>query len=260
MINPGLQVDPEIWTEIKPIDYNANSEPINKYPDLVRYLQNNPWRTMSGHSCTKKYMDTFKTALQSESEKVRCTIQQNRNFVKLILLTPIEYSAVQLADMLKVKVPFLKEKIRKIASAEEIKEKDQKPVDDPMEILKNYSGHDGSLCNNVGEEILTDFEIEETHEMVQEWIKNGWFMPQAQQEELENPPRDRPIKIKKNPPKKVRFAKKLTKERWPSTSKSTQTKTWRELIQTEVDSDYYQQQLFNATDTEHVSEDTIVSN
>ena len=52
------------------------------------------------------------------------------------------------------------------------------------------------------------------------------------------------------------------KTRCPSvqSTKGTQTKTWKELIQSELDSDHFHDRLFNTTDTEHDSEETIVSN
>ena len=272
MIQPELQVDPTVWNEIKPFDYVNNSEPIQKYPDLLQYLKTNPWRTMSGHSCTKSYMDKFKKEIDTKSEDVRCTIQLNRNFVKLILLTPVEYSAIQLADCLLVKVPFIKDKIKHTVSVE--KKEIPKPAK-PMEILKNYSGYDGSLCGNLSDDdILTEFEIEETHEMAAEWIKNGWYVPppRPQQQTTPTSKQDRPIeqlnrKIKKvtfqdDQPTKSSTTKTKPKNRCPSlqSTKGTQTKTWKELIQIELDSDHFHDCLFNTTDTEHDSEETLVSN
>ena len=272
MIQPELQVDPTVWKEIKPYDYFNNSEPIQKYPDLLQYLKNNPWRTMSGHSCTKSYMDKFKKEIDTKSEEVRCTIQQNRNFVKLILLSPREYSAIQLADCLLVKVPFIKDKIKKTVSAE--KKEPQPPVK-PMEILKNFSGYEGSLCGNLSDDdILTEFEIEETHEMAAEWIRNGWYVPppRPQRPSYMDRKQDRPIEKLNQKIKKVKFqddqptksstSKTKPKTRCPSvqSTKGTQTKTWKELIQSELDSDHFHDRLFNTTDTEHDSEETIVSN
>lgn len=271
MINPEIQVDTEIWKEIKPIDWVSCSDPIQKYPDLLRYLKTNPWRTMSGHSCTKDYMDKFKKMLDTEPEEVRCTIQQARNFVKLIILTPKELSAIRLADCLMVKIPFIKDKTKHIVSVEKKKEREIKP----QEILRSFADYEGSLYNNISEDdILTEFEIEETQEMVQEWIKNGWYTPPPRPTPIQTPQIesiDRPINKLTKQLKRVRFDDK-TKENdkpkknvktkgWPSkTNQGTQTKSWKELIQTELESDHYYEQLFNKSDTEHDSEDTIISN
>lgn len=268
MIQPELQVDPTVWKEIKPFDYVKNSDPIQKYPDLLQYLKTNPWRTMSGHSCTKAYMDKFKNALDTESEEVRCTIQQTRNFVKLILLSPKEYSAIRLADCLLVKIPFIKDKIKHISAEKMIKINEPKPE----EILKDFSGHNGSLINNLSDDdILTEFEIEETHEMVQEWIKNGWYVPPPKPSRQRFPPssNDQPVNNLTKQMKKVKFADKPKNAKsrdaaaqagWPSKSKQTQTSSWSELLKAEWESDQYYDQLFNKSDTEHDSEDTIVSN
>ena len=270
LVNPPLQGNPELdWKEIKPIDYMRLSDPVQKYPDLYRYLQKSPWRIMSGHSCTKAYMDKFKRALELKSENLRCTIQKSRNFVKLILLTPAELSAIRLADCLLVKVPFIKDKIKYTVSAE-TQNLESTDSDTP---LRSYSGYAGSLCNNIGvdEETYTDFEIEETVEMVQEWIRMGFCQK----------PRPTPVMAPKPAPprtadqtkkiiKKVRFAKRLQlpqdcrtamlQQGLPShNEQSTQTPTWKELIQAELESDHYYQQLFRNTDTEHDSEDTITS-
>ena len=272
LINPPLQGDPELdWKEIKPIDYVQLSDPVQKYPDLYNFLKNNPWRVMSGHSCTQAYMDKFKRALDTKSENLRCTIQQTRNFVKLILLTPAELSAVRLADCLLVKVPFIKDKTKYTVSAETYKH-DSSDEDSPS-TLRSYAGYAGSLCNNIGleEEIFTDFEIEETVEMVQQWVRMGFCQP----------PRPTPVKPPSPTPpktaeqtkkliKKVRFAKRLElpqdcrtallHQRLPShNEQATQTPTWKELIQMELESDHYYQQLFRNTDTDHDSEDTIIS-
>ena len=226
---------------------------------------------MSGHSCTKSYMDKFKKEIDTKSEEVRCTIQTNRNFVKLILLTPREYSAIQLADCLLVKVPFIKDKIKKISA----EKKENQPPIKPKEILKNYSGYDGSLCGNLSDnDILTEFEIEETHEMAAEWIRNGWYVPppRPQKPSYTKQKQDRPIETLKHKIKKVTFqdnqltnpstSRTKPKNRCPSvqSNKGTQTKTWKELIQSELDSDHFHDRLFNTTDTEHDSEETLVSN
>lgn len=266
MINPELQVDPETWTEYKPIDYEKNSEPIVKYPDLVTYLQKAPWRIMSGHSCTNEYMEKFRKKMTLESEKVRCTIHASRNFVKLILLSPIEYSTIQVGECLMVKVPFIKEKIKKTVSAETLEKITAKPVvAKPKEILKNYAGYEGSLIGNLSdEEILTDFEIEETTEMVQEWIRKGWYVPPSPPKRMvptlpkQN---DQPIvnKVKvDNKPK----PKSKPKRRWPSPNKSnqcTQTKSWAEILKNALDDEKLAERLSSQTDTEYDSEDTVIS-
>lgn len=264
MIQPELQVDPAIWKEIKPFDYVSNSDPIQKYPDLMRYLKTNPWRTMSGHSCTQAYMDKFKKMLDTEPEEVRCTIHQPRNFVKLIILTPKELSVIRLADCLMVKIPIIKDKIKYTVSAETR----NKPKIEPEEILKSFADYEGSLCNNLSDdEVLTEFEIEETPEMVQEWIKNGWYTPPERPKPIQLPKtNDQPIEKINKKLKKVSFNDQSEKRSnrktgWPSkTNQSTQTKSWKELMQTELESDHYYDQLFNKSDTEHDSEDTLISN
>ena len=142
----------------------------------------------------------------------------------------------------------------------------------PEEILKDFSGHNGSLINNLSDDdILTEFEIEETHEMVQEWIKNGWYVPPPKPSRQRFPPssNDQPVNNLTKQMKKVKFADKPKNAKsrdaaaqagWPSKSKQTQTSSWSELLKAEWESDQYYDQLFNKSDTEHDSEDTIVSN
>ena len=264
MIQPEIQVDTSEWNEIKPVDYTKIADPIQMYPDLMTFLKNNPWRLMSGHSCVPSYMDKFKENLNDRPELIRCIIQAPRNFVKLILLTPPECSHIQLADCLMVKVPFVKEKTKRTVSAETF-QKPPKPLLTPEVLLKDFAGHDGSLINHLGntdDEIETEFEIEETTSMVQEWISKGWYVPPPRPKPMYQAP-DRPIK--KKPKKKVTFNNKprYCNKRWPSQSKKnqeTQTQTWKEILQSELESDHFNDQLFNTTDTDHDSEDTVIEN
>lgn len=155
------------------------------------------------------------------------------------------------------------------------REKRKSTTDQTQKILKNYSGYDGSLCGNLSDnDILTEFEIEETHEMAAEWIRNGWYVPppRPQKPSYTKQKQDRPIETLKHKIKKVTFqdnqltnpstSRTKPKNRCPSvqSNKGTQTKTWKELIQSELDSDHFHDRLFNTTDTEHDSEETLVSN
>ena len=264
MIQPGLQVDPEVWKEIKPIDYIKISDPLQKYPDLLKHLKTSPWRKMTGQSCTKEYMDKFKDKLQSEPEEMRCTINLQRNSVKLILLTPRELSTIQLADCLMIKIPFIKDKIKKTISAENLPKQPEKPK--PTQFLKSFSNYEGSLCGNVSDDdVLTEFEIEETFEMAEEWIRNGWYTPPPPPRPRPTAPKtDQPIK-KKKPLRRVKFADTSCQQTanmgWPSQQdQATQTKSWQELLLKQRQDDEYYYGLFNASDTEHDSEDTLVPN
>ena len=210
-------------------------------------------------------MDSFRNNLNDRPELIRCIIQAPRNFIKLILLSPPEYSHIQLADFLMVKVPFVKEKTKRTVPAETYEIKKQ-PLLTPATILKDFAGLDGSLINHLGisdEEIETEFEIEETTSMVEEWIRKGWYVPRSPPKTLPKTP-DRPIK--KQGKKKVTFPKQLPKKnnkRWPSRitkNQETQTQTWKEILQLEMESDHFNDQLFNTTDTDHESEDTVIEN
>jgi len=256
MIQPEIQVDTSVWKEIKPVDYTKIADPIQMYPDLMTFLKSNPWRLMSGHSCAPSFMEKFRTNLDDRPDLLRCIIQAPRNFIKLILLSPPEYSHIQLADFLMVKVPFVKEKTKRTVSAETFQKK--QPLLTTSKILKDFAGYEGSLINNISDDdIETEFEIEETTSMVEEWINKGWYVPPPKPKPFSMVP-DRPIKNSKK--KKVTFNPKKNK-RWPSRkNQETQTKTWKEILQLELESDHFNDQLFNTTDTDHESEDTVIEN
>ena len=110
MVDPEIQI---INTEIN-TDHAKDSESVMVYPDLLKFLKQNQWRQMSGHSCTEQYIKNFRSRLEIDADFFSCKVDITENVVKLTLLEPIE------SHIMMLKVPDLEEKVKNKISAENL--------------------------------------------------------------------------------------------------------------------------------------------
>ena len=155
----NLENDP--WKTIK-------AKNITTSPTLVTYLRQTQWNIMDGHPKQIPTCQKFQKLLLNNPYSV--FFKFNETTRQLKLMTPSikpntwEIIVLRFPNTLKrvfsAEIPRLKPIIKGLANPQ--------PKSDCSGSLKNYAS---------SEDVLTEFEIEETPAMVRKWIKNKWIIP-----------------------------------------------------------------------------------
>ena len=159
---------------IKPENYETDAwktikaKNITTSPTLIHYLRQTKWNVKDGHPKQLPTCEKFQRLLQKDPYGV--FYKFNEATQQLKLLTPSIKPTVWEIIILRFPKPLMKmyapdtPRLRPIIKGSA----DPKAKSDCSGSMKNYASSD---------EILTEFEIEETPAMVKKWIKNKWIIP-----------------------------------------------------------------------------------
>ena len=169
MINPEFQGDIQDWTEVKLKEEEQPMKRITTFPKLRNYLMKYQWLNKGGNPKWDQTAQKLRDELQNSPENIEYNIDVTKHNVKLHMPLEDKKRAVII-----LKIP---KSVKFLCSAEQSKLR-LAPTKDDVERLSNCSGSMKNYCSS--DEILTEFEIEETVRMVQKWIKKKWYVPSNQ--------------------------------------------------------------------------------
>ncbi|MAF41366.1 MAG: hypothetical protein CL859_05855 [Cyanobium sp. ARS6] len=168
MINPEFQGNIEEWTEVKLKEEDQPLKRITTFPKLINFLVKYQWINKGGNPKWEEMAQKLRLELQQRPETLLYSIDVIKHHVKIHM--PIENkkrAVLTLKIPRSVKFLCLAEQPLRLA-----------PTMDDVERLSDCSGSMKNYCSS--DDILTEFEIEETVEMVRKWIKKKWYVPSNQ--------------------------------------------------------------------------------
>ena len=166
MINPEFQGDITQWTEVKLKETEQPMKSITTFPKLKDFLVKYQWLNKGGNPKWDELAQKLRVELQQSPEKVMYNINVATHQVKLQM--PLEDKKRAIFHL---KIPST---VKFICSAEHPNLR-LAPTDDEVEERSDCSGSLKNYCSS--DDVLTEFEIEETVKMVQKWIKKKWYVP-----------------------------------------------------------------------------------
>ena len=160
MINTDYKYEIDMWKTIK-------AKKLTTSPTLIAYLEKADWNTEDGHPKQLSTCERFRRMLSQHPQNI--SFKFNEKTHQLKLMTPSVKPNIWEIIVLRFPTPF-----RRMFSAETPRlppftmETTEPQKSDCSGSMKNYVSSD---------DVLTEFEIEETTDMVKKWIKNKWFVP-----------------------------------------------------------------------------------
>ena len=166
MINPEFQGNINDWIEVIPREFDQPWKKITDFPKLKEYLLKDQWLNKGGNPEWEEISQKLRKEIQENPEKVMYNINIPKHQVKLQM--PLE---AKKRVVIILQIPKM---VKFICSAEQPKVR-LAPTEYDVERLSNCSGSMKNYCSS--DDILTEFEIEETTKMVRKWIKKRWYVP-----------------------------------------------------------------------------------
>ena len=161
MINTDYKYEIDAWKTIK-------ARKITTSPTLIAYLQKAEWNMKDGHPKQISNCERFRKMLCQQPNNI--SFKFNEGNQQLKLMTPSIKPNIWETIILRFQTP-----LKRMFSAETPR---LPPFTMSSTNTREKSDCSGSMKNYVSsDDILTEFEIEETTGMVRKWIKNKWFVP-----------------------------------------------------------------------------------
>ena len=165
MIQPEFQGDINQWTEVKLKEEEQPMKSITTFPKLITFLVKYKWLNKGGNPRWEKMAQKLRTELQQNPDTIMYNIDVVKHHVKCQLPLANNKKAVLI-----LKIPRT---VKFICSAEQPLR--FAPTELDVERLSNCSGSMKNYCSS--DDVLTEFEIEETTKMVRKWIRRKWYVP-----------------------------------------------------------------------------------
>ena len=142
---------------------------LRKHPRIMDHLTRYQWTIKDGHPNQLNIIKQFRQAIGQCPETIICEVDKTQSQLKMMTRN-IPNAPPHQQHVIKLRIPKLVQLMT--PSAEETNEPnstENEQKSDCSGSMKNYTSSD---------EVLTEFEMEETMAMVIDWIQRGWYTPQ----------------------------------------------------------------------------------
>ena len=166
MTNSESQGNTSACIAVKPREFDQPWKGITTFPKLREFLLHYQWSNKGGNPEWEETSQKVRLEIQQAPEKVLYNINIPNHQVKLQM--PLEHKK---RVVIVLRIP---KTVKFVCSAEQPTVR-LAPTENDVERLSNCSGSMKNYCSS--DDVLTEFEIEETTKMVRKWIRKKWYVP-----------------------------------------------------------------------------------
>ena len=150
-------------------DMDVRPEKITTSPELMKYLKHYEWKVQDGHPKKQSMKKQFQEMLCQHPENIRFRYNRTSKRIKLM----IQKQPPNQWEIVILHIPNFEDQV--LDKAPKLR---YAPTSYADICYPQKSDCSGSMKNYVSsDDVLTEFEIEETTKMVRKWIRNKVYIP-----------------------------------------------------------------------------------